>query len=42
MGGGGGGGCQKNEYSFRYEDFVHDFLGSSQNLAIFKGHFYAC
>ena len=39
--GGGGGEFRKNEYSLRYEDFVHGFLGSTQNWAIFKGHFYA-
>ena len=32
---------QKNEYSFWYEDFVDNFLGSSQNWAILRGHFYA-
>ena len=35
------GGVQKNEYSFGYEDFVHVTLGSSQNWAIFRDHFYA-
>ena len=37
LGGGGG----KKKKSFRYEDFLHGFFGSSQNWAIFKGHFYA-
>ena len=32
---------QKNEYSFRYEDFVDVFFGSSQNWSIFRGNFYA-
>ena len=32
---------QKNVYSFGYESFVDVFLGSSQNWAIFRGHFYA-
>ena len=34
-------GFQKNKYFFRYEDFVDIFWGSSQNLTIFRGHFYA-
>ena len=32
---------QKTEYFWGYEDFVHIFLGSSQNWTIFRGHFYA-
>ena len=35
------GGFQKNEYCLGYEDFVDIFGGSSQNLTIFRGHFYA-
>ena len=35
------GGFLKNEYSIGYEDFVDIFGGSSQNWAIFRGHFYA-
>ena len=34
-------GFQKNKKNFRYEDFVDIFWGSSQNLTIFRGHFYA-
>ena len=34
-------GFQKNEYAFGYEDFVDIFGGSSQNWAIFRGHYYA-
>ena len=34
------GGFQKNKYSFGYENFVDNFLGSSQNWTIFRGHFY--
>ena len=34
-------GFQKNKYFFRYEDFMDIFWGSSQNLTIFRGHFYA-
>ena len=49
-GGGGGGGIlnfntfwgfQKNKYFLGYEDFEDIFWGSSQNLTIFRGHFYA-
>ena len=32
---------QKNEYFLGYEDFVDIFWGSSQNWAVFRGHFYA-
>ena len=35
------GGLQKNKYSLGYEDFVDIFLGSSQNLTILRGRFYA-
>ena len=30
-------GFQRNKYFFGYEDFVDIFLGSSQNLTIFRG-----
>ena len=33
-GGGGGGGVQKNEYSFRYEDFVHG-LGGHHKIGLY-------
>ena len=35
------GGFQKNKYFLGYEGFVDIFLGSSQNMTIFRGHFYA-
>ena len=35
------GGFQKNEFFGGYEDFVDIFGESSQNLTIFRGHFYA-
>ena len=35
-------GLQKNEcFMFGFENFVDIFLGSSQNWASFRGHFYA-
>ena len=37
----GGGGVQKKEYFWGYEDFVNIFFGSSQNLTVFRGNFYA-
>ena len=33
-------GFQKNKYFLGYEDFVDIFFGSSQNWAIFRGHFF--
>ena len=35
------GGFQKNQFFGGYEYFVDIFLGSPQNLPIFRGHFYA-
>ena len=50
LGGGGGGqnlnfnifgGFQKNEYFWRHEDFVDNFLESSENWTGFRSHFLA-
>ena len=35
------GGFQKNEYFWRYEDFVDNFLESSENWTGFRSHFLA-
>ena len=34
------GGFQKNEYFWGYENFVDNFLWSSQNWTSFRGNFY--